>query len=66
MMTIEEMLPVLSDAKDTILQLRRANEALRAVLSRAIRAHGPFGDDTRPEWWDDACEVVVWAKEEES
>lgn len=37
-----------------------APELLR-VLTRAVQAHGPFGDDTRPEWWDEACGAIARA-----
>ena len=45
-------------------RLKAINAELLAILTRAVEAHGPFGDDSRPEWWADACAAIAKAKGE--
>lgn len=43
-------------------RLIAAAPELLAALTRAVAAHGPFGDDTRPTWWADACAAIAKAE----
>lgn len=33
-----------------------------AALREAVQAHGPFGDDSRPAWWQAACDAIARAE----
>lgn len=39
-----------------------APDMLAALIS-AVQAHGPFGDDARPAWWQAACDAIAKATE---
>jgi hypothetical protein len=41
---------------------RAAASAMLAALTDAVVAHGPFGDDSRPAWWNAANAAIAQAK----
>lgn len=43
-------------------QLAERCEKLEALLTIAVVTHGPFGDDTRPKWWNEACAALSKAE----
>lgn len=53
-------------AKHQAVELAKATRAaapeLLAALKEAVIAHGPFGDDTRPSWWQAAVNAIAKAE----
>lgn len=35
-----------------------AAPTLKRLLLRAVQTQGPFGDDSRPDWWDEANRLL--------
>lgn len=50
------------EERDANAVLIAAAPELFAALKAAVEAHGPFGDDSRPSWWHDACIAISKAE----
>lgn len=48
--------------KQADAKLWAAASELLAALTAAVQAHGPFGDDSRPAWWQAACAAIAKAE----
>lgn len=40
----------------------QSHDALVEILTRAVQAVGPFGNDSRPDWFNDANAVLAMAR----
>lgn len=45
-----------------IARAGNSHDEMLAALKAAVTAHGPFGDDSRPEWWGAACAAIAKAE----
>lgn len=54
---IDETHPSIANAR-----LIAAAPDMLAALVAAVQAHGPFGDDSRPEWWQPALDAIAKAE----